>query len=124
MDGRSRWRAWKTAGAALLALGAVAAGAVAGTAGARPSEDVTLRIALFGDFGYHDLYKKFEAAHPGVKIKEEIKSYPDHHSSLAKQLATGAGAADVAAVEVGFISQFKAQPQHFNNLREFGAGKL
>ena len=111
--------------AALVVVAAVVAvGYVAGSAGAKAQQDVTLRVALFGDFGYQDLYKKFEASHPGVTIKEEIKSYPDHHSGLAKYLATGSGAADVTAIEVGFIAQFKAQPQNFVNLRQFGAGKL
>ena len=71
---------------------------------------MTLRVDLFGDFGYHDLYKQFEKAHPGVTIKEDIESYADHHANLAKHLATGAGADDVVAIEVGFIAQFKAQP--------------
>ena len=67
-----------------------------------------LRVSLFGDFGYHDLYKQYEAAHPGVTIKEEIQSYADHHTQLAQHLATGAGAADVEAIEVGFIPLFTA----------------
>ncbi|MGZ8740089.1 MAG: ABC transporter substrate-binding protein [Gaiellaceae bacterium] len=125
MNARSRRRHWTGAAAVFLVACTVAAGYVAGTAGAKPHADaVTLRVALFGDFGYHDLYKQFEAAHPGVTIKEEIKSYADHHSALAKYLATGAGAADVSAVEVGFITQFKAQPQNFVNLRQFGASTL
>ena len=124
MNARSRRRPWRQAVTVIVLAAAVTAAGVAGTAGAASADDVTLRIALFGDFGYHDLYKKFEASHPGVTIKEEIKSYPDHHSTLAKQIATGAGAADVAAIEVGFVTQFKAQPQNFYNLRQFGAGKL
>ena len=52
-------------------------------------------------------------AHPDVTIKEDIESYADHHSNLAKHLATGAGADDIVAIEVGFIAQFKAQPQNF-----------
>lgn len=124
MNTRFRGQRFKGGAVVLVVAGVVAACVAAGTAGAERTADVTLRISLFGDFGYHDLYKKFEAAHPGVTIKEEIKSYPDHHSGLAKSIATGAGAADVAAVEVGFITQFKAQPQNFVNLRQFGASAL
>src|SRR3954454_12019994 len=47
-----------------------------------------------------------------------------HHSNLAKHLATGAGADDVEAIEVGFISQFKSQPQYFVDLNQYGAAKL
>ena len=129
MNANSRRRRWIPAAAVIVVAAVASVGMLVGTGGAKASrakanDTVTLRVALFGDFGYHDLYKKFEASHPNIEIKEEIKSYPDHHSALAKYLATGSGAADVSAVEVGFISQFKAQPQNFVNLRQFGAGRL
>ena len=96
----------------LAVIGGIAAvaaiGLVATTASARTHDDVTLRVSLFGDFGYHDLYKQYEAAHPGVTIKEEIQDYGTHHTQLAQHIATGAGAADVEAIEVGFIPQFTA----------------
>ena len=114
---------------AILAVLAVTALAVTGwaattAAGKSQAEEVTITISLFGDFGYHDLYKQYEAAHPGVTIKESIQDFAVHHSNLAKSVATGAGAADVEAIEVGFIAQFKAQPQNFVNLRQYGAGAL
>ncbi len=31
---------------------------------------MTLRVNVFGNFGYEDLYKQFEEDHPGVKIVE------------------------------------------------------
>jgi cellobiose transport system substrate-binding protein len=111
--------------AAVLVVAAIASvGYAATTAAGKTNADVTLTVSLFGDFGYHDLYKKYEAAHPGVTIKESIQSYAVHHSNLAKSIATNAGAADVEAIEVGFIAQFKAQPQNFVNLRDYGAGAL
>jgi cellobiose transport system substrate-binding protein len=108
---------------AVAALGATgwAATTAAGKSGA---EEVTLTVSLFGDFGYHDLYKQYESAHPGVTIKESIQDFAVHHSNLAKSVATGAGASDVEAIEVGFIAQFKAQPDRFVNLRQYGAGAL
>ena len=108
----------------MLGAVALAAGYLASTASAKRHATVTLRISLFGDFGYHDLYKQFEASHPDIDIKEDIQNYPDHHANLAKHLATGAGADDIEAVEVGFIAQFKAQPQFFYNLNAYGASKL
>src|SRR5690348_1470397 len=119
------WRRWRrTVTASVLVAGLVAIGYVASTAAASSHATVTLRVSLFGDFGYHDLYKQFEASHPNIDIKEDIQSYADHHSNLAKHLATGAGADDVEAIEVGFIGQFKATPQYFYNLNQFGANKL
>jgi cellobiose transport system substrate-binding protein len=111
--------------AALLVVTALAGtGYAASTAAGEPQQEVTLTISLFGDFGYKDLYRQFEQSHPGVTIKESIQDYAVHHANLAKSVATGAGAADVEAIEVGFIAQFKAQPDRFVNLRQYGAGAL
>ena len=105
-------------------VGVVATGLVAGTASGSGRDKVTLRVSLFGDFGYHDLYTKYEATHPNIDIKEDIQSYADHHSNLAKNLAVGSGADDVEAIEVGFIGQFKSHPGQFVNLNKYGAKKL
>jgi cellobiose transport system substrate-binding protein len=111
--------------ASLLVVGGiVAAGLVAGSASGGRQAQTTLRISLFGDFGYHDLYAQYEASHPNIDIKEDIQSYSDHHSNLAKSLAVGSGADDIEAIEVGFIAQFKAQPSLFANLNKYGAKKL
>jgi cellobiose transport system substrate-binding protein len=114
-------RRWKLAAVIGGLTAAVAVGLVATTASARSRDDVTLRVSLFGDFGYHDLYKQYQAAHPGVTIKEEIQDYGTHHTQLAQRIATGAGAADVEAIEVGFIPQFTAIAQNFVDLRKYGA---
>ena len=111
--------------AGLLVTAVAATGFAASTASGKPqAQSTTLTVSLFGDFGYKDLYRKFERSHPGVTIKESIQDYAVHHSNLAKSVATGAGAADVEAIEVGFIAQFKAQPDRFVNLRQYGAGAL
>jgi cellobiose transport system substrate-binding protein len=111
--------------AALLIVGGiVTAGLVAGTASGSGRAQTTLRVSLFGDFGYHDLYKQYEASHPNIDIKEDIQSYSDHHANLAKSLAVGSGADDIEAIEVGFIAQFKAQPNLFVNLNKYGAQNL
>jgi cellobiose transport system substrate-binding protein len=110
--------------AALVLGGLCVTGWVASTAAGGGQDKITLRVGLFGDFGYHDLYAKYEAAHPNIDIKEDIQSYADHHANLAKHLAVGSGADDIEAVEVGFIAQFKSQPRFFNNLNPMGASKL
>src|SRR5918911_1793100 len=121
---RQTFRPWKTVTLLLLVAGVVAAGYVASTASAKSSDTITLRVDLFGDFGYHDLYQQFEASHPNIDIKEDVEQYADHHANLAKHLATGSGAEDIVAIEVGFIAQFKANPRLFYDLKQFGAGSL
>jgi cellobiose transport system substrate-binding protein len=110
--------------AVLVVLGLAATAVVASTASGSRSDKITLRVGLFGDFGYHDLYTKYEATHPNIDIKEDIESYADHHANLAKHLAVGSGADDIESVEVGFIAQFKSQPQLFANLKRMGAKSL
>src|SRR4029077_8568388 len=65
-----------TLAAVLVVLGLAAAALAASTASGSRSDTVTLRVGLFGDFGYHDLYVKYEKAHPNIDIKEDIESYP------------------------------------------------
>jgi cellobiose transport system substrate-binding protein len=110
--------------AAVVAVLATVSGlSVKGAAAAKRS-NITLTIDVFGDFGYHDLYQQYEAAHPGITIHEDTEDYAPHHTALAQHLATGAGADDIEAIEVGFIAQFAAEPQYFQDLRQYGAKSL
>jgi cellobiose transport system substrate-binding protein len=113
-----------TLAAAVIVLGLCATAVVASTASGGSRATITLRVGLFGDFGYQALYKKYEATHPNIDIKEDVQSYPDHHSNLAKHLAVNSGADDIESVEVGFIAQFKSQPNLFVNLNKMGAKSL
>jgi cellobiose transport system substrate-binding protein len=118
------WRSRKLIAAAVVIAAIVGSAVAATTAAGRSHDDITLTVDVFGDFGYHDLYTQYEASHPGITIKEDTEDYAPHHTALAQHLATGAGADDVEAVEVGFIAQFAAQPQNFVDLRQYGASAL
>jgi cellobiose transport system substrate-binding protein len=88
-------------------------------------DEITLTVATFNDFGYSkSLYKEFEKAHPNIKIKERIGQFDPHHKQLATNLATGSGAADVVAVEEGFLPQFRQSKDKFANLADYGARDL
>ncbi|MEM6430192.1 MAG: extracellular solute-binding protein [Deinococcota bacterium] len=45
---------------------------------------------------------------PNVEIQLQILEFGDYHNALTTALATGEGAPDVAAIEVGFIAKFVA----------------
>jgi cellobiose transport system substrate-binding protein len=112
----------------LLRVG-VAAAAVALLASAclGPGADdgkIRLTVGTFGDFGYSDLYRQFEAMHPNVEVVEHVSAMADHHKNLAAHLATNSGANDVEAIEESYISAFKAAPGRFVNLLDLGAGEL
>jgi cellobiose transport system substrate-binding protein len=103
----------------LLGAGAAACGTPGGSSG---DAKVTLQVNLFGDFGFKPLYAEYKKTHPNITIKEKQSEYADHHKNLVTHLATGAGAGDVEAVEVGYINTFTAQPQKFVNLLDYGFG--
>jgi cellobiose transport system substrate-binding protein len=121
------WRALQR-GSARLALGmAVCMVAATGCSdsGSKDGGDITLTVATFSDFGYKKtLYKEYEKAHPNIKIKERISQFDPHHKQLATHLGTGSGAADIEAVEEGFMPQFRQSKDKFANLADFGAKDL
>jgi cellobiose transport system substrate-binding protein len=107
----------------VVAVAAVSALSVTAASASRKS-NIVLTIDVFGDFGYHDLYTQYEASHPGITIHEDTEDYAPHHAALAQHLATGSGADDIEAIEVGFISLYTTQPKYFVDLRQYGAKKL
>ncbi|NJP26869.1 extracellular solute-binding protein [Microbispora sp. SCL1-1] len=110
--------------ASLLTLTACGGGGSGSTtSGGQSTEKIKLSVGLFGDFGFKPLYEEFRKTHPNVEIEERQAAYADHHTNLAAHLATGAGAADVEAIEVGYISQFTSQPDKFHDLRQYGLDK-
>ncbi|MEU8247445.1 ABC transporter substrate-binding protein [Nonomuraea sp. NPDC048916] len=113
--------------ASLLALGSAACGGGGGSdtvgTASKPEEKVKLTIGLFGDFGFKPLYEEYKKTHPNVEIVENVTQFNDHHNNLVKRLATNAGAGDVEAVEVGYISTFTAQPAKFQDLKQYGLDK-
>ncbi|ADG87566.1 ABC transporter substrate-binding protein [Thermobispora bispora] len=109
--------------ATLIATAAACGGDGSTQTGSGGQEKIKLTVGLFGDFGFEPLYEEFKKTHPNIEIEERQASFADHHTNLAAHLATGAGAADVEAIEVGYISQFTAQPDKFHDLREYGLDK-
>lgn len=87
-------------------------------------EPVTLTMNLFGDFGYDPLIEQYEADHPNVTIETTIAEFNAHHDALTQSLAAGAGAPDITAIEVGFMSAFLARADNFVNLYDHGAAEL
>jgi cellobiose transport system substrate-binding protein len=61
---------------------------------------------------------------PSIEIVESVNEYNTHHNNLINHLAAGSGAADIEAVDEGFMAQLKARPELFVNLLDLGAGEL
>ena len=84
------------------------------------SEPVTLTVGVFGDSFTPEMYKAYEAAHPGVTIKEVRADYGTHHNNLQAHLTAGTGTADVELIEIGQIAGFLGQADKFVNFTDKG----
>jgi ABC-type glycerol-3-phosphate transport system substrate-binding protein len=102
--------------------------AISGCGGASEgsgSDGITLTVKTFSQFGYEELYRQYEASHPGITIKEEnIGKLGDYTPKLQQWMAAGKGAGDVVALEEGILIKFMAQPDQFVNLLDHGAAAL
>ena len=113
------------AAASALVVGVLAAGCGGSDDKGSGDENVTLRVNLFGQFGYKDLYKKFEADHPGVKIVETAEGdLGKYNTKLSQQIAANASAGDVVAIEEGQTVNFLQTADKFVNLQDHGYDKL
>ncbi len=90
----------------ILAL-ALAASLLAGAALAQ----TTLTLGLFEPLNEHVelVLPQFYELHPDVTVEIRTLGFGDHHDLLVTNLATGSGAADVVAIEIGYIARFVAE---------------
>ena len=105
-----------------VVVATVVASCGAGGAANRTADGRTeLTVATFNEFGYEELFKEYEAAHPDIKITQRKTGQgAPHHQNLFTKLGAGSGLADVEAVEEGYLSQVMARSGQFNDLREIG----
>ncbi|MGH3447063.1 MAG: extracellular solute-binding protein [Nocardioidaceae bacterium] len=71
------------------------------------SKPTTLRIGLFGTFGFKEngLYKAYKKVCPNITIKEnDVELAADYWTRLKTRLASGSGLDDVQGVEIGFVA--------------------
>lgn len=107
--------------AAVTAL--VAAACTKKTEDTKPGE-IKLVVDHFGEFGYDELVKQYEASHPGIKVEiRKTAQLNDYRPLLVRYLATNKGAGDVVALEEGIISEFKANPNNWIDLAPYVGDK-
>jgi cellobiose transport system substrate-binding protein len=108
----------------VVGVGLLAASLLAGCSSGASDGKTRITIGLFGNFGYQQLFEEYEKAHPDVDITDRTASYSDHHKNLAAHLATNNGAADIEAIDTGYVAQFKASADKFVDLNTKGGDKL
>ncbi len=86
---------------------------------------VTLKVSTFGRFGYEELFKKYQADNPNIKIVESNEGdLGKYTNALTQRIAAGSGAGDVVAIEEGAIVQFLQAPDKFVNFQEHGSEEI
>ncbi|MBW8482276.1 ABC transporter substrate-binding protein [Actinomadura parmotrematis] len=123
--GRIRPRIAVLATLATLLAGAAACGGDGDKKDDAAGGPVTLTVDVFGEFGYDQLYKQYEASHPGVTIKQrKVSTLDDYKPRIQQWIATGSGAGDVVALEEGILATYMQQKSKFLNLFDYGGKAL
>jgi cellobiose transport system substrate-binding protein len=100
--------------AATVALTAAVACGKDAEPGAKPDK---LIVDTFGQFGYEELAKQYEAR-TGIKVElRNTQQLGDYRPKLVRYIATGKGAGDVVALEEGIINEFKINPANWVDLQ-------
>jgi cellobiose transport system substrate-binding protein len=112
----------------------VAMATVLGASGCADSADgagagrITLKVRLFGTFGYQEagLFDKYMAEHPGVRIEySTIQDSGQYWTALQTSLSTESGLGDVQGIEVGQVTDATDNmADSFVDLAQYGATEL
>lgn len=86
------------------------------------TDQKVLQFWAFGDMGLGDLIAEYEELNPDIKINMKVSDFDPHHQGLLTSLDSAAP--DIAAIEVGYSSLFKAVSDKFVDMRDYGAEAL
>lgn len=87
-------------------------------------DEVVITMWDFGGGGQENVIQEWEDANPGVTVEFILSGFDEHHEKLLAGFVSGA-VPDVAVIEVGYSSRFKAGPEHFVDLdAAYGAGSI
>jgi cellobiose transport system substrate-binding protein len=111
-----------------IALALLGAAACSSGSGSGSGDQVTLKVKLFGTFGYKEagLFDQYQTLHPNIKIDySTVEQEATYWTALQTSLGSGAGLGDVQGIEVGRIAQTTASlGDKFVDLNTLGADSL
>ncbi len=110
--------------AALVAGGAVLAVLAGCSAGGDTSGKVELEVWTFGGMGLDEAFATYQKENPDITLKVTNAGGADEQAQALTTALAGGKGPDVAAIEIGYMSQFKAQPQNFVDLKTLGADDI
>ncbi|SOC53812.1 extracellular solute-binding protein [Ornithinimicrobium cerasi] len=86
-------------------------------ASAGDGEQVSLTVATFNEFGYEELLEEYEDLNAGVTVEHVKADTADNaRAALRNSLGANSGAADIEAIEVDWVTEFKQYPDKFADL--------
>lgn len=65
--------------------------------------------------------EEYQEMNPHIKIDLQYSDQGDVANNLIAAFSSGSGAPDVVGIEIKYVERFKALPQHFHNLYDYGA---
>ncbi len=99
-----------------------------GSGNTASGDQITLKVRLFGTFGYKEagLFDKYQQLHPNIKIDySTVEQEATYWTALQTSLSSGAGLGDVQGIEVGRIAAVTSQlSSKFVDLNTLGAASL
>lgn len=117
-----------TAGAMFVAGCSGSSSASKDTQAKGASDQITLKVRLFGTFGYKEagLFDAYMQQHPNIKIDyQTTEQEGDYYTALQTSLASGAGLGDVQGIEIGHIADVTHNlSDKFVDLNTLGAASL
>ena len=103
--------------AAVAAATPAASGSSDGGSSSASDEKITLTITTFNEFGYEDLIKEYEAAHPNITIEHtKAATSNEARDKMLTGLAAGSGLTDIEAIEVDWLAELMQYPDKFVDL--------
>ena len=111
------------AGIALVATGCASStdddGTDEGTDEGSGTEEITLTVATFNEFGYEDLVTEYMELNPGITVElKKAATANEARDNLNTRLAAGSGLSDVEAIEVDWLSELMQFSDKFVDLSD------
>ena len=102
---------WAAVGMAAALVAGCSSGGDTGDSSGSGSDEVTLTVATFNEFGYEDLFTEYMAANPNITIEhKKAATSNEARDNLNTRLAAGSGLSDIEAIEVDWLPELHAVP--------------
>ncbi|WP_188037045.1 ABC transporter substrate-binding protein [Actinotalea sp. JY-7885] len=87
--------------------------------GGGDSEEITLTVATFNEFGYEELVEEYMDLNPGITVEHrKAATANEARDNLNTRLAAGSGLADIEAIEVDWLTELMQFSDKFVDLSD------